>query len=107
MIMSNRFAFLLLLPLLLASCNFDTKLKYVETQCADEWAYDTDQIQHKNNIRGYLDMKGIETGEITLANTPDTEMTCQSCDCPSNRTVYITISADDKAKALALGFVEY
>src|SRR5688572_5056594 len=101
----KRFAFVLILPLIFASCNFDTKLKYVETQCADEWAFDADQTQHKNNIKGYLEMKGIETGEINIVTTPDTEMDCQACDCPSDRTVYITISADDKAKALALGFM--
>jgi hypothetical protein len=103
----NRFALLLILPFVLAGCNFDTKLKYVETQCADEWAYDPDMTQHKNNIKGYLEMKGIETGEINIITTPNTAMACQACDCQSDRTVYITISPDDKAKALALGFMEY
>jgi hypothetical protein len=92
---------------LLVSCNFNSKLKYVETQCADEWVYDNEQTIHKNNIKGYLEMKGIETGEIQIITSPETEITCQSCDCPSNRTIYITVSTDDKAKALALGFVEY
>ncbi len=92
----------------LTGCNFDTKMKYNETQCADEWVYDNDPVVHKNNIKEYLLMKGIETGEISIETIPgsDTLVFCEACNCSSNRIVHITISADDKAKAIALGFIE-
>lgn len=101
------FLCIILLGLVLVSCNYDTKMKYVETQCADEWNYDPDINIHKNNIKHYLQTKGIEVGEIQITTIPTVGMTCQACTCPSDRTVYITVSANDKAKALAAGFVEY
>jgi len=83
-------------------------MKYNETQCADEWVYDNDENIHKNNIKEYLLMKGIETGEITIETIPgsDTLLFCEACDCPSSRVVTIMITTDDKAKAMALGFTE-
>lgn len=104
----KKMGFVLASILFMVGCNFDTKMKYNETQCADEWMHDNDPAIHKNNIKEYLLMKGIETGEITIETIPgsDTLMFCEACNCPSNKMVYIHISAEDKAKALALGFTE-
>ncbi len=82
-------------------------MKYVETQCADEWNYDPDVNVHKNNIKHYLQSKSIEAVEIQVVTTPNTEMICQACTCPSDRTIYITVTPNDKAKAIAAGFIEY
>lgn len=98
---------LIIAGILLVSCNYDTKMKYNETQCADEWNYDPDINVHKNNIKHYLLTKGIETGDIQIVTTPISGMVCEACTCPSDRTIYITVTPNDKAKAIAAGFVEY
>jgi hypothetical protein len=91
--------------LLLTSCNYNNKLVYTETQCADPWEHNNNQVIYKNNIHQYLSTHGVNTNQIEIEG-PDTPglMYCAACNCPSSRTIEIWVTDAEVTQAQSLGF---
>jgi hypothetical protein len=91
---------------MLTSCNYNNKLVYTETQCADPWEHDSNQTVYKNNIHQYLAAHGVNTNliEIEVPDTPNGIVYCAACTCPSGRSIEIWVTDAEVTQAQSLGF---
>lgn len=96
----------ILLMVTLFSCQYNTHLTFNETQCSNPWESSHNATTYIQNIKHYLWLQGVETGDVTIDEASDSLAFCEACNCPSGRVIHINIMDEDKAKAIDLGFQE-
>lgn len=76
-----------------------------ETQCANPWEMSQDRGEYRNNIKDYLQTKGVEAKSVEVLDElpPDTAL-CMACTCWSGNNIYVSVPASQVDEAEALGF---
>ncbi len=79
---------------------------YGQTQCNDAWQSVEGSGDTKDNLRRFLESKGLQVQEIVLKDAPAGMMYCEACNCPTGRMFMVSsLDADRKEDQwLALGF---
>jgi hypothetical protein len=99
----------LILPLvLLISCSkpdAEVWTVYHETSCKRDWSVRGNDAKTKENLRDYLNSKGIETYKIKIEGK-EADAYCLSCDCETGRRMEVLVEASDLEAIKGEGFSE-
>jgi hypothetical protein len=98
--------------LFLASCNKDSDcsscvlMGYTQTQCADPWGYGVDRsdVAVEYAVRDFFASNGVVINDVSIYGETQPVTNCTACSCPTGKTIYALVDADDRAALTQVGF---